>query len=69
MRTAKRSPCPPASFDRAADARHFEAEIGPLLNRHCVECHRGNKPKGNLRLDNLRPDPRFNELLRSVGLE
>ena len=37
-------------------ADHFDDEIRPLLDRHCVSCHRGDKPKGKLRLDNLTAD-------------
>ena len=38
---------------QADDAKQFEDQFRPLLAQHCVECHRGEKPKGNLRLDNL----------------
>lgn len=38
---------------QADDAKQFEDQFQPLLARHCVECHRGDKPKGNFRLDNL----------------
>ena len=41
---------------QADDAKHFEDQFRPLLARHCVECHRGDKLKGNLRLDNLMLD-------------
>ena len=41
---------------QADDAKYFEDQIRPLLARHCVECHRDDKPKGNLRLDNLTPN-------------
>ncbi|MDB5385060.1 MAG: hypothetical protein JWM11_706 [Planctomycetaceae bacterium] len=41
---------------RAADAKQFEDQFRPLLARHCVACHRGDKPKGNLGLDNLTMD-------------
>ena len=41
---------------QAADAKQFEDQIRPLLVRHCVDCHRGDKPKGNLGLDNLTMD-------------
>jgi len=47
---------PPATTDQAADAKQFADQFKPLLARHCVDCHRGDKPKGNLRLDNLTPD-------------
>lgn len=42
--------------DDTPDVRHFEKEIRPFLTRHCVKCHSGKKPKGNLRLDLLKPD-------------
>ena len=38
------------------EAKQFEEQFRPLLAKHCVECHSGNKPKGNLRLDNLAPN-------------
>ena len=41
---------------RADDARLFEDQFRPLLARHCVECHSGDKPMGKLRLDNLALD-------------
>src|SRR4029077_20109183 len=47
---------PLATNDQTADARQFEDQFRPLLARHCVDCHSGNKPKGNLRLDKLTPD-------------
>ena len=45
-----------AAVGQADDAQQFEDQFRPLLARHCVECHRGDKPKGNLRLDNLTLD-------------
>ena len=47
---------PPPTSDRASDTQQFNAQFQPLLARHCVGCHRGDKPKGNLRLDTLTPD-------------
>lgn len=47
---------PPATNEQTADARQFEDQFRPLLARHCVDCHSGDKPKGNLRLDKLTPD-------------
>jgi hypothetical protein len=47
---------PPVAGQAAADVRQFEDQFRPLLVRYCVDCHRGEKPKGNLRLDNLTPD-------------
>ena len=41
---------------KADDAKTFDDQFRPLLARHCVECHRGDKPKGKLRLDNLTLD-------------
>src|SRR5688572_9035232 len=29
--------------------------IGAVLTRHCAECHAGEKPKGDFRLDDLKP--------------
>ncbi|MGE5191183.1 MAG: DUF1592 domain-containing protein [Deltaproteobacteria bacterium] len=46
----------PPTTTQTADARHFEDQFRPLLARHCVDCHRGDKPKGHFRLDNLTPD-------------
>lgn len=37
-------------------AKQFAETIRPILARHCVSCHSGDKPKGNLRLDNLPPN-------------
>ncbi len=41
---------------QADGAQQFDEQVRPLLARHCVACHRGDKPKGKLRLDNLMPD-------------
>ena len=41
------------SPDEAAAVEHFEAQVRPLLAEHCIECHSGEKPKGNLRLDTI----------------
>jgi len=41
---------------RADDAQQFDTEFRPLLTRHCVECHSGDKPQGNLGLDRLKLD-------------
>ena len=46
----------PTSFDQTADAKLFDDQFRPLLVRHCVDCHGGEKPKGKLRLDNLTTD-------------
>ena len=47
---------PPPSTEPSDEAKQFESQFRPLVARHCVECHRGEKPKGNLRLDNLTTD-------------
>lgn len=36
-----------------AAAKQFDEQIRPFLARHCQECHRGEKPKGKLHLDQL----------------
>lgn len=46
----------PPTAGQADDAKQFDDQFRPLLARHCVDCHRGDKPKGNLRLDNLTLD-------------
>jgi mono/diheme cytochrome c family protein len=56
MATLKAAPPSPITDQAAADIRQFEVQLRPLLVSHCVACHRGDKPKGNLRLDNLMPD-------------
>jgi len=40
-----------AAEPSAADLEFFEKRVRPILVEHCYECHRGEKPKGNLRLD------------------
>ncbi|HUG69521.1 MAG TPA: DUF1592 domain-containing protein [Pirellulaceae bacterium] len=47
---------PPRATGQADDAKQFDDQFRPLLARHCVDCHRGDKPKGSLRLDNLALD-------------
>ena len=37
-------------------ARHFDGLVRPFFARHCLDCHGGEKPKGDLRLDQLAPD-------------
>lgn len=43
---------PPATDE----VKQFDEQFRPLLQRHCVACHSGDKPKGNLRLDKLTLD-------------
>lgn len=38
--------------DEAAQ-RQFDTQFKPVLAKYCVDCHRGEKPKGNLRLDSI----------------
>ena len=33
-----------------ADDRSFHDRVAPVLRRHCLRCHQGNKPKGGLDL-------------------
>ena len=51
---------PPATAQsaatQAAESQQFEKQFRPLLTSHCVACHSGDKPKGNLRLNDLKPD-------------
>jgi hypothetical protein len=37
-------------------AQTYTEQIRPFLKRHCVQCHSGEKPKGDLRLDELASD-------------
>src|SRR5262245_41586147 len=40
----------------APDAKRYDEQVRPFLARHCLGCHAGEEPKGDLRLDQLRPD-------------
>ena len=44
---------PPVPADLVAEVKVFDGQFRPLLTAHCVACHSGEKPKGNLRLDSL----------------
>ena len=46
----------PPGVEPAADTKRFEERFRPLLVRHCATCHRGEKPKGKFRLDDLTTD-------------
>jgi hypothetical protein len=46
----------PPQPDDAAPAPQFDEQFRPLLREFCVSCHSGDKPKGDLRLDQLTPD-------------
>ena len=41
-----------AGAQAAAQHAFFEKDVFPLLKKHCLKCHSGSKPKGNLRLSN-----------------
>ncbi len=47
---------PDGNTGERAEAQRYDEQIRPFLARHCFECHRGEKPKGDLRLDQLAPD-------------
>ena len=42
--------CSATHIARAAEAPKFDEKIAPILERHCVVCHQGEKPKGGLSL-------------------
>ncbi len=50
----------PASMNAAAsvvaDIQTFRKHVEPFLKQHCAACHGIEKPKADLRLDQLRPD-------------
>ena len=37
-------------------AESYDQRIRPFLQQHCVVCHSGEKPKGDLRLDRVSAD-------------
>ena len=37
-------------------AQSFDADVAPVLQKHCVGCHGGAKPKAGLALDKVTPD-------------
>ncbi|HVC96613.1 MAG TPA: DUF1592 domain-containing protein [Pirellulales bacterium] len=46
-----------AAADESTDgAQRYDEQIRPFLTHHCLQCHSGEKPKGDLRLDRLAPD-------------
>ncbi len=47
---------PPAASLNAEVVAQFDGHVRPLLVKHCVACHQGDKPKGDLRLDQAAPD-------------
>jgi len=44
------SKVPPAS---ARKGLSFEKDVKPILDKSCVKCHSGDKPKGKYRMDTL----------------
>lgn len=47
---------PSPQVEGKADAALFGEQVRPVLVRHCLACHSGEKPKGDLRLDDLAPN-------------
>lgn len=50
----QRASAGPGDTDAAGGS--FEEQVRPFLVRHCQDCHSGEKPKGNLRVDQLTTD-------------
>ncbi len=38
------------AFGGEAEARRFREQVAPILQGHCVRCHEGKKPKGDVDL-------------------
>jgi mono/diheme cytochrome c family protein len=51
------SALPAQEAARVVPADAYAAKVRPFLETHCQECHRGEKPKGDFRVDQL--DPSF----------
>ena len=50
-KTPKTQPAATTAKERVQEQqKFFETKVAPLLKKHCVKCHSGSKPKGNLRL-------------------
>jgi hypothetical protein len=47
---------PVSGKDQEQHVEQSDAQVRPFLRRHCLECHTGEKPKGDLRLDRLSTD-------------
>jgi mono/diheme cytochrome c family protein len=45
-----------APNDQQPNAKQFNDQIRPFLVKHCQGCHSGEKPKGDLRLDQISAD-------------
>ena len=41
----------------------YQADVRPLLQKYCFECHGATKPKGDIRLDTLSIDPELPDLV------
>ena len=46
----------PAAKAAPGDADGFDSHVRPFLVSHCLSCHSGAKPKGNVGLDGLSSD-------------
>jgi mono/diheme cytochrome c family protein len=42
--------------DGGPSSKQYDEQVRPFLAKHCQECHAGDKPKGDFRLDRLTPD-------------
>src|SRR5262245_42631059 len=42
--------------DARSDSKSYDALMKPFLSKYCFECHGVEKPKGDLRLDQLPAD-------------
>jgi hypothetical protein len=47
---------PSPAFADAPAAGPYDDQVRPFLARHCQECHSGDKPKGDFRVEHLSPD-------------
>lgn len=54
--TALSAASPPPAEVPSAGLQQFNERFRQLLTDHCSECHRGDEPGGDLRLDSLTPD-------------
>jgi hypothetical protein len=44
----------PQPGDSGPRTVHYEADIQPILDKHCLGCHGGDKPKGGVNLTGVR---------------
>src|SRR3954447_10272636 len=47
---------PARAVEPTGAQKPFDAQIQPLLKKHCFACHSGEEPKGEARLDLLKVD-------------